>query len=93
MAAGLIDADLGGRVYKKRTPLPGRAKRGGARTLIGTDLGDRWFFLYGFGKNERDNVDAQELAALQAVAQALLELKPLQLEQAVKAGELVEIES
>jgi hypothetical protein len=40
-AAGLIDADLGGRVYKKRVPLPGRGKRGGARTLIGTDLGER----------------------------------------------------
>lgn len=26
MAAGLIDADLGGSVYKKRVPLPGREK-------------------------------------------------------------------
>ena len=47
MAAGLIDADLGGRVYKKRVRLPGRGKSGGARTLIATDLGDRWFFLFG----------------------------------------------
>jgi hypothetical protein len=31
MAAGLIDADLGGSVYKKRVPLPGRGKSGGAR--------------------------------------------------------------
>ena len=38
MAAGLIDADLGGRVYKKRVRLPGRGKSGGARTLIATDL-------------------------------------------------------
>ena len=45
MASGLVDADLGGHVYKKRVPVPGRGKRGGARTIIGSNLGDRWFFL------------------------------------------------
>ena len=93
MVAGLIDADLGGRVYKKRVPLPGRGKRGGARTLIGADLGDRWFFLFGFGKNDRDNIDASELASLQSIARVLLEMKPGQLDQAVEAGELMEIET
>lgn len=52
----------------------------------------RWSRKAGFGKNERDNVDAHELAALQAVARALLELRPRQLEQAVETGELVEID-
>jgi hypothetical protein len=46
MSAGLVDADLGGNVYKKRIPMPGRGKRGGARVLIATRLGERWFFLY-----------------------------------------------
>lgn len=36
MAAGLIDADLGGGVVKKRIALPGRGKRGGVRTLVAT---------------------------------------------------------
>jgi hypothetical protein len=93
MAAGLIDADLGGRVYKKRVRLPGRGKSGGARTLIATDLGDRWFFLFGFEKNERDNIDAHELASLQSIAHVLLEMKPRQLDQVVEAGELMEIET
>ncbi len=92
MAAGLVDADLGGRVYKKRVPLPGRGKSGGARTLIGADLGDRWFFLFGFEKNDRDNIDARELASLQSIARVLLKMKPRQLDQAVEAGELMEIE-
>ena len=34
MAAGLIDADLGGSVYKKRVPMPDRGKRGGARIIL-----------------------------------------------------------
>ncbi len=92
MAAGLVDADLGGRVYKKRVPLPGRGKSGGARTLIGAELGDRWFFLFGFEKNDRDNIDARELASLQSIARVLLKMKPRQLDQAVEAGELMEIE-
>jgi hypothetical protein len=92
MSDGLIDADLGGRVYKKRVPLPGRGKRGGARTLVGADLGDRWFFLFGFEKNDKDNIDARELAVLQALARGLLGMKPRQIADAVEAGELLEIE-
>ena len=59
---------------------------------MGADLGDRWFFLFGFEKNERDNIGASELAALQAVAGALLDLQPKQLDQALAAGELMDIE-
>ncbi|MBV9531004.1 MAG: type II toxin-antitoxin system RelE/ParE family toxin [Bradyrhizobium sp.] len=45
MALGLVDADVSGHVYKKRVPAAGRGKRGGARTIIGSNLGDRWFFV------------------------------------------------
>src|SRR5271169_3126440 len=68
MAAGLIDADLGGSVYKKRVPLPGRGESGGARVLVATRHANRWFLLYGFGKNEQANIDDRELAALQKLA-------------------------
>ena len=63
MSAGLVDADLGGGVVKKRVPLPGRGKRGGARTLVATNRDDRWFFVFGFEKNERGNVTLRELEA------------------------------
>jgi len=91
MTQGLIDADLGGRVYKKRVPVPGRGKRGGARTIIGSNLEDRWFFLYGFEKKDRTTVDTRALAALQAIAGALLALDAKLLEKAVVEGELEEI--
>jgi hypothetical protein len=91
MVAGLIDADLGGSVYKKRVPLPGRGKSGGARILVATKLADRWFLLFGFGKNEQANIDDRELAALQKLASALLSMTPAQLEHAVTKRELVEI--
>lgn len=91
MMQGLIDADLGGRVFKKRIPVPGRGKRGGARTIVGSNLQDRWFFLYGFEKKDRETIDARELAALQTIAAALLAMDPKLLEKAVAEDELEEI--
>jgi len=41
MVEGLIDADLGGGVFKKRVALPGRGKSGSVRTLLATNRRDR----------------------------------------------------
>mgnify|MGYP000920895314 FL=1 len=70
MAAGLVDADLGGGVVKKRVPLPGRGKRGSTRTLVATNRKYRWFFLYGYEKNERDNIEQNELHAFREIGRA-----------------------
>ena len=91
MAAGLIDADLGGSVYNKRVPMAGRGKRGGARTILGSNLGDRWFFIFGFEKNDRATVDARKLAALQTIAATLLALDTTLLDHSLAEGELMEI--
>ncbi len=91
MVAGLIDADLGGDVVKKRVALPGRGKSGSVRTLVATRKASRWFFVFGFEKNERANVTANELEALQMLASDLLALSGPQLDQAVEDGALQEI--
>lgn len=92
MEAGLIDADLGGQVVKKRIALPGRGKRGGARTIVATNRGDRWYFIFGFGKNERANIDTHELRALQKLASDLLDQDDAAIAAALKVDELVEID-
>jgi hypothetical protein len=43
---GLIDADLGGGIIKKRVALPGHGKRGSTRTLLATNRNDRWVFVF-----------------------------------------------
>lgn len=91
MIAGLIDADLGECLFKKRIALPGAGKRSGARTLIASRVNDQWFFLYGFAKNEQDNITEQERKALQALGQSWLQAQPIKLEHAVIAGELIEV--
>ncbi|WP_189536733.1 type II toxin-antitoxin system RelE/ParE family toxin [Paludibacterium paludis] len=91
MERGLIDADLGGHVVKKRVALPGRGKSGGARTLLAYRLADRAFFVYGFAKNERDNIDDKELKALKLLASTLLRWTEQQLAHALEEGALLPV--
>jgi hypothetical protein len=91
MIQGLIDADLGGGVVKKRVGLAGRGKRGGARTLVATNRGNRWFFLFGFEKNDRANISAEEKEALQSIARDLLARTTKELDAQVDDGTLQEI--
>lgn len=91
MHQGLIDADLGGGVVKKRVALAGRGKRSGARTLVATNKGRRWFFVYGFEKNDRANIFADELQALQLIAVELLSTTESKLSRALADGALQEI--
>lgn len=87
---GLGDA-LGGYVYKKRIALPGRGKRGGARTLIAHRSGHAVFFMYGFPKNERANIESDELKALRLLARELLGYNEQSLTRAIEASELIEV--
>ena len=91
MAAGLIDARLGGGVFKKRIAKSGQGKSGGYRVILASNLGDRWVFLYGFSKNERDNIDDDELRLTKRLAVVFLAMSEQTLSRAITAGELVEI--
>jgi len=61
MERGLIDADLGGHVMKKRVAVSGRGKSRGVRTLLAYKSGDKAYFVYGFAKNARVNVSTDGL--------------------------------
>lgn len=91
MKSGLVEADLGGGLYKKRVSRPGQGKRGGLRTLLASNRGDRWVFLFGFAKNTRDNIDAAEAAALHALAKELLQYSVEAITLAERAGELIKV--
>jgi len=91
MERGLIDAELGGGLVKKRVPLPGRGKSGSTRTLLATNRQSLWFFVFGFEKNERANVSPRELEALKALASDLLSLSSTDLDSQVASQVLEEI--
>lgn len=88
---GLIDADLGGHVIKKRVARAGQGKSGGYRTLIAFRTKHRAVFLFGFAKNELDNIDDKQLATLQEAAAYWLAADDKKLEQALKDGNLIEV--
>lgn len=93
MERGLIDADLGGHVVKKRVAVGGRGKSGGVRTLLAYKVGDKAFFVYGFAKNARANISADELKALKHLAKELLGYRDKALTEAIKHGALIEVEN
>ncbi len=92
MRQGLVDADLGGGLVKKRIGRPGQGKSGGYRTLVATNKGNRWVFVYGFSKDERSNIDKDETEALKKLAAYLLSLTAQAVTKAKQAGELMEVD-
>lgn len=92
MVQGLIDANLGGHLVKKRVALRGRGKSAGARTIVATKFEQRWVFLFGFEKNERSNIDASELKVLQELAASLLDLDQQAITVAITAGQLFQLQ-
>lgn len=92
MVQGLIDANLGGHLVKKRVALRGRGKSAGARTIVATKFEQRWIFLFGFEKNERSNIDVGELKALQELAASLLDLNQQAIAKAISAGQLFQLQ-
>lgn len=69
---GLVDANLGGNLYKKRIATRGRGKRGSTRTIIAFKKSHRIFFIYGFDKGTRANITDQEKQALKIYGKTLL---------------------
>lgn len=91
MALGLIDADLGSNLYKKRVAMPGKGKRASYRTMIGAVIGSNYFFLYMFAKSDRANITKLEKVALQELAKEFIGYDKTALDQLVKSGELLEV--
>lgn len=91
MERGIVDADLGGGIIKQRVARTGQGRAGGYRLLLAYRSGKRAVFLYGFAKNERDNIGEDELETLREIGKAWLDAKKERLEQAVKDGLLNEV--
>lgn len=78
-------------LFKKRLALPGKGKRGSARTLIATNRTNRWVFILGFEKNEKENLTLAERSYLQMLAQDLLEYADSDLDTAIIEGKIQEV--
>ena len=88
---GLIDADLGNGVIKQRVAREGEGKRDGFRTIIIFRMAERAFFVYGFAKNERENIRRDEKTAIKKLAPYLLNLPEEGVNALIENGAYVEV--
>ena len=89
---GLVDADLGGGLINERVAREGQGRSGGYRMIVIFRSGDLAVFIYGFAKNERDNIEDDELETMREIAAAWLAAAPADLLRAVADGILLEVQ-
>lgn len=89
MNAGLLGDRLGSNIYKKRIGIKGRGKSGGVRTILLYKKGDVSLFLYGFKKNELDNISPNEEEQLRIFAKAFLKKTAAQRVELTQSGTII----
>jgi len=60
--------------------------------ILASNLGDRWVFMFGFAKSERDNIDDEEVKLMKNLAAVFLAMDEQMVKRAIAAGALVEIQ-
>ncbi len=90
---GLSVADLGGNIYKVRVQRQGKGKSSGFRTIVVYRIEEKAIFLYGFGKNEKSNIDKQELSYFKKLGSDLLALNEEQINNSIKKQILFDLEA
>jgi len=91
LEVGQAEADLGGGVYKVRIARSGEGKSGGYRVIVFFKSGERTFFVYGFAKSGRENIDKGELQGFKARSKDVFSMTEAQINYRLKKGTLVEI--
>lgn len=93
VVAGRVDADLGGRLFKKRLARAGHGKSGGYRTIIGYRKAnaDRVVFLYAFAKNAKGNISDREEAALSLAVESFANTTDSQISRMLLEGLIREV--
>lgn len=92
LKSGLSVSSLGGNLFKVRVKKLGTGKSSGFRTIVVYKEGDKVIFLYGFKKNEKQNISQKELKYFKILAKDLLELTSLQIEQSIEQNILFKLE-
>lgn len=83
---------LGKFLFKVRVRSTSSGKSGGFRTIVVAVEDSRVFFVYGFAKNEKDNLNTSELDGFKQLAKTYAAFSVKQINQAITSGELFEVE-
>jgi len=91
LEAGQAEANLGSGVYKVRVARSGEGKSGGYRVIVFFKSKERLFYVYGFAKSDRSNIDHKETKEYKALAKKYLNLSDEMIEKAIQLGKFIEI--
>jgi len=86
-----IDADYGGGVIKQRIARASQGTSGGYRSIILYRRGGKAFFVYGFPKSQRDNIDEAEERAFKELARITFAFSEEDLATLLKDGTYTEV--
>ncbi|MES2944056.1 MAG: type II toxin-antitoxin system RelE/ParE family toxin [Pseudomonadota bacterium] len=89
--SGLIDANYGGGVIKQRIARPNEGKSGGYRSIVLYRQGDKAFFVYGFAKNEQDNIDKTEESDFKKLAKIMFAMTDQQIDTLLDKESIEEV--
>ena len=85
-------ADLGGDVYKVRIARTGEGKSGGYRVIVFFKSEERTFFVYGFAKSKRGNINEGELKDYKKRAKIALSLTDGQIKDKLRKRAWIEVQ-
>jgi hypothetical protein len=87
----MIDADLGGGLIKQRVARQGQGRSGGYRMIVAYRSRIRAVFLFGFAKNEREDIESDALLSLRQIAADWLAADAATIRAKLEEGTLREI--
>ena len=88
---GIIDVDYGGGVIKQRLARENQGKSGGFRCIILIRFKEKAFFIYGFPKNERDNISQEEERTFKELSEEMFSFSDVEISKMLLSGVLVEV--
>ena len=91
LETGQAETNLGGNVYKVRVARSGEGKSGGYRIIVFFCSEERTFFVYGYAKSDRGNIDEKEKRDFKELAKKYMCITDEVLEMSVKMGKFIEI--
>lgn len=77
---------------KQRVARKGQGRSGGFLTIILYRAAERAFFVYGFAKSDRDNIDDHEAALFKKAASHVLGLSDTQIAELIDRGHFSEVQ-
>ena len=89
---GLVDADYGGGLIKKRIARDGGGKSGGYRSIIAYKSETRCVFLYCFAKSDMENLNKKEVQGYKVMTALYLGFGDAEIATALGQRELEEVE-